>query len=53
MTRHESKKLSDGGLWLLRNTKKPVELASGFGGEAPRANAVIAIARSVLEEKKE
>jgi len=31
---------------------KAVELARGFKGEAPRANAVIAIARSVLNEKK-
>jgi len=31
---------------------KAVELARGFEREAPRANAVIAIARSVLEEKK-
>jgi hypothetical protein len=31
---------------------KAVELARGFQGEAPRANAVIAIARSVLEAKK-
>jgi hypothetical protein len=31
---------------------KAVELARGFQGEAPRANAVIAIARSVLDEKK-
>ncbi|HYX28103.1 MAG TPA: hypothetical protein VE863_06015 [Pyrinomonadaceae bacterium] len=31
---------------------KAVELARGFQGEAPRASAVIAIARSVLEEKK-
>jgi hypothetical protein len=31
---------------------KAVELARGFQGEAPRANAVIAIARSVLEPKK-
>jgi len=28
-----------------------VELAGGFQGEAPRAAAVIAIARSVLNEK--
>ncbi|HMG74170.1 MAG TPA: hypothetical protein VK582_11770 [Pyrinomonadaceae bacterium] len=32
--------------------EKAVELARGFEHEAPRANAVIAIARSVLEEKK-
>jgi len=31
---------------------KAVELARGFKGEAPRANAVIAIARAVLNEKK-
>jgi len=31
---------------------KAVELARGFEREGPRANAVIAIARSVLEEKK-
>jgi hypothetical protein len=31
---------------------KAVDLARGFKGEAPRANAVIAIARSVLKEKK-
>ena len=31
---------------------RTVELARGFEREAPRANAVIAIARSVLEEKK-
>ncbi|HBB96492.1 MAG TPA: hypothetical protein DC054_13980 [Blastocatellia bacterium] len=31
---------------------KAVQLARGFQGEAPRANAVIAIARSVLDEKK-
>jgi hypothetical protein len=31
---------------------KAVDLARGFKGEAPRANAVIAIARSVLNEKK-
>jgi hypothetical protein len=31
---------------------KAVELARGFQGEAPRANAVIALARSVLEAKK-
>ncbi len=31
---------------------KAVQLAGGFEREAPRANAVIAIARSVLEEKK-
>ena len=31
---------------------KAVDLARGFQGEAPRANAVIAIARSVLDEKK-
>ena len=31
---------------------KAVELARGFEREAPRANATIAIARSVLEEKK-
>jgi hypothetical protein len=30
---------------------RTVELARGFEGEAPRANAVIAIARAVLEEK--
>jgi hypothetical protein len=32
---------------------KAVELARGFQGEAPRANAVIAIARSVFDEKKQ
>jgi len=32
--------------------EKAVELARGFQHEAPRANAVIAIARSVLTEKK-
>jgi len=32
--------------------KAVVELARGFEHEAPRANAVIAIARSVLEETK-
>ena len=32
--------------------ERAVELARGFEREAPRANAVIAIARSVLEEKK-
>jgi hypothetical protein len=32
--------------------EKAVELARGFQNEAPRANAVIAIARSVLKEKK-
>jgi hypothetical protein len=31
---------------------RTVELARGFEREAPRANAVIAIARAVLEEKK-
>ncbi len=31
---------------------KSIELARGFEREAPRANATIAIARSVLEEKK-
>jgi hypothetical protein len=31
---------------------RTVELAGGFQREAPRANAVIAIAQSVLEEKK-
>jgi len=31
---------------------KAVELARGLQGGAPRANAVIAIARSVLDEKK-
>lgn len=30
---------------------RAVELARGFEREAPRANAVIAIARAVLEEK--
>lgn len=32
--------------------EKAVELARGFQNQAPRANAVIAIARTVLEEKK-
>jgi hypothetical protein len=32
--------------------EKAVELARGFEHEAPRANAVIAIARSVLDEKR-
>jgi hypothetical protein len=32
--------------------ERALELARGFEHEAPRANAVIAIARSVLEEKK-
>jgi len=32
--------------------EKAVELARGFGRDAPRAAAVIAIARAVLEEKK-
>ena len=32
--------------------EKTVELAREFQNEAPRANAVIAIARSVLKEKK-
>src|SRR5260370_6623338 len=32
--------------------ERAVELARGFEHEAPRANAVIAIARSALEEKK-
>ncbi|HSQ23139.1 MAG TPA: hypothetical protein VLN44_01950 [Pyrinomonadaceae bacterium] len=32
--------------------EKAVELARGFQNQAPRANAVIAIARFVLEEKK-
>ena len=32
--------------------EKAVELARGLEHEDPRANAVIAIARSVLEEKK-
>jgi hypothetical protein len=32
--------------------EKAVELARGFENEAPRANAVIAIARSVLDEKR-
>jgi hypothetical protein len=36
----------------LSNYDYDVELARGFQGEAPRANAVIAIARSVLDEKK-
>ena len=31
---------------------RTVELARGFEREAPRAGAVIAIARAVLEEKK-
>jgi hypothetical protein len=31
--------------------EKAVELARGFEHEAPRANAVIAIARSVLDNK--
>jgi hypothetical protein len=31
---------------------KSIELARGFERQAPRANATIAIARSVLEEKK-
>ena len=31
---------------------RAVELARGFEREAPRASAVIAIARAVLEEKK-
>jgi hypothetical protein len=31
---------------------RTVELARGFEREAPRASAVIAIARAVLEEKK-
>lgn len=34
------------------NYEKAVELARGFQNEAPRANAVIAIARSVLTDKK-
>ena len=33
------------------NYERAVELARGFQGEAPRANATIAIARSVLNEK--
>ena len=32
--------------------EKTVELARGFQNQAARANAVIAIARTVLEEKK-
>lgn len=32
--------------------EKAVEVARGFKHEAPRANAVIAVARSVLEDKK-
>jgi hypothetical protein len=32
--------------------EKAVELARGFERPAPRANATIAIAKSVLEEKK-
>lgn len=32
--------------------ERAVELARGFQGEAPRANATIAIARSVLNEKR-
>jgi hypothetical protein len=31
--------------------ERAVQLARGFQGEAPRANATIAIARSVLNEK--
>jgi nitroreductase len=31
---------------------KAVELARGLQGEAPRANAVIALARSILDDKK-
>ncbi len=31
---------------------RAVDLARGFERDAPRANAVIAIARSILEEKK-
>jgi len=34
------------------NYDKAVELARGFQRDAPRANAVIAVAKSVLEEKK-
>ena len=34
------------------NYEKAVELARAFQNQAPRANAVIAIARTVMEEKK-
>jgi hypothetical protein len=36
----------------IEDYERALELAHGFAHEAPRANAVIAIARSVLEEKK-
>ena len=39
------------GLLAQDDYDRAVELASGFQGEAPRAAAVIAIARSVLNEK--
>jgi hypothetical protein len=35
-----------------KDSNKILTTPNGFEGEAPRANAVIAIARSVLEEKK-
>jgi hypothetical protein len=31
---------------------RTIEIAKGFTGEAPRANATLAIARAVLEEKQ-
>jgi hypothetical protein len=39
------------GLLAKDDYDRAVELAGGFQGEAPRAAAVIAIARSVLSEK--
>ncbi len=40
------------GLLAKENFDQAVEMARGFQGEAPRAAAVIAIAREVLEEKR-
>jgi len=40
------------GLLAKDDYDRSVQLAGGFQGEAPRAAAVIAIARSVLNEKK-
>jgi hypothetical protein len=40
------------GLLAKEDYNRAVDLARGFEREAPRANAVIAIARAVLDEKK-
>jgi len=46
--------LTSGHLWKVatEDFDKSIELARGFERQARRANATIAIARSVLEEKK-